>query len=149
MIAQTARSTDKSLPATCLTTSMSLRQRPQPVPSFRGLGSINRYEDTAHSNYNAVQSRCGATSATSAAAWHTPTATRSTMLRTAAATRSCRNSYDTHVSYASSNFDQRHLLEISAVYDLPSPFHNAIAKETIDGWQISDLTSFQTARPSR
>ena len=63
-----------------------------------------------------------------------------------AATPKIPNSYNKLMSYASSNFDQRHLLEISLVYDLPS-FRNRALQSTVGGWQISDLTSFQTGTP--
>ena len=50
-------------------------------------------------------------------------------------------------SLASSSFDQRHLLEVSLVYDLPFFRKPGILHSLLGGWQISDLTSFQTGTP--
>ena len=50
-------------------------------------------------------------------------------------------------SLASSNFDQRHLLEASLVYDLPLFKQPGLLHSVLGGWQISDLTSFQTGTP--
>jgi len=50
-------------------------------------------------------------------------------------------------SLASSNFDQRHLLEASLVYDLPIFKQPGLLHSVLGGWQVSDLTSFQTGTP--
>ena len=50
-------------------------------------------------------------------------------------------------SLASSNFDQRHLLEASLVYDLPLFKQPGLLRALLGGWQVSDLTSFQTGTP--
>jgi len=50
-------------------------------------------------------------------------------------------------SLASSSFDQRHLLEVSLVYSLPFFRQPGILHSLLGGWQISDLTSFQTGTP--
>ena len=50
-------------------------------------------------------------------------------------------------SLASSSFDQRNLLEISLVYDLPFFSKPGLAHSVLGGWQISDLTGFQTGTP--
>ena len=121
---------------------------PNPYRPFVGLGDINRYEDTAHSNYNAAQVSVrryfGRFNGSLAYTYSHSLDNASD----GSSNSEIPNSYNTGGSYASSNFDQRHLLEISAVYDIPAPFQNhLLAKETIGGWQISDLTSFQTGSP--
>ena len=50
-------------------------------------------------------------------------------------------------TYASSNFDERHVFEASAVYDLPLFTQPGLLHSTLGGWQLSDLTSFQTGTP--
>jgi len=57
------------------------------------------------------------------------------------------NGLNPQYSLASSNFDQRHLLEASLVYDLPFFTHPGLLHSVLGGWQISDLTSFQTGNP--
>jgi hypothetical protein len=57
------------------------------------------------------------------------------------------NGPDPKYSLASSNFDQRHLLEASLVYDLPFFHSPGLLHSLLGGWQISDLTSFQTGNP--
>ena len=53
------------------------------------------------------------------------------------------NSYDLERTRASSNFDQRHLLNIGYVYDLPV-LHAAagFCTQTLGGWQISGISHF-------
>jgi Carboxypeptidase regulatory-like domain/TonB-dependent Receptor Plug Domain len=57
------------------------------------------------------------------------------------------NGLNEHMSYASSNFDERHVLEASAVYDLPFFTQAGLLHSLLGGWQISDLTGFQTGTP--
>jgi Carboxypeptidase regulatory-like domain/TonB-dependent Receptor Plug Domain len=57
------------------------------------------------------------------------------------------NSYNLSQSTASSNFDERHILEISLVYDIPIFVKPGLLHSLLGGWQISDLTSFQTGTP--
>jgi hypothetical protein len=57
------------------------------------------------------------------------------------------NGLDVQSALASSNFDQRHLLELSLVYDLPIFTKPGLLHSVLGGWQISDLTSFQTGTP--
>lgn len=57
------------------------------------------------------------------------------------------NSYDLRASRASSNFDQRHLLNVSYVYDLPFFTKTGILHSLLGGWQTSGLVSFQTGTP--
>jgi Carboxypeptidase regulatory-like domain/TonB-dependent Receptor Plug Domain len=57
------------------------------------------------------------------------------------------NAYNAQKSLASSNFDERHVLELSLVYDLPIFTQPGLMHSLLGGWQVSDLTSFQTGTP--
>jgi len=58
------------------------------------------------------------------------------------------NSYDLASSRASSNFDQRHILTISYIYDLPVLRHSSgMLKTWLGGWQLSGISSVQTGVP--
>jgi hypothetical protein len=57
------------------------------------------------------------------------------------------NSYNLRQSKASSVFDERHILEVSLVYDIPIFTRPGLLHSVLGGWQISDLTSFQTGTP--
>jgi len=57
------------------------------------------------------------------------------------------NSYNLGQSRASSNFDERHILAVSLVYDIPLFTRPGLLHSLLGGWQISDLTSFQTGTP--
>jgi Carboxypeptidase regulatory-like domain/TonB-dependent Receptor Plug Domain len=50
-------------------------------------------------------------------------------------------------SLASSDFDERHVLEASLVYDLPFFTKAGMLHSVLGGWQVSDLTSYQTGTP--
>jgi hypothetical protein len=73
------------------------------------------------------------------------------------------NAFDLASNRASSNFDQRHLLNISYVYKLPSfsaafekwgndngtvsPTASRYARVIADGWELSGITTFQSGTP--
>lgn len=76
------------------------------------------------------------------------------------------DSYNLRANRASSNFDQRHLLNISYVYQLPLRRFNdwinerdaqnktaepaslsSIASQILDGWELSGVTTFQSGSP--
>jgi hypothetical protein len=57
------------------------------------------------------------------------------------------NAYNPQQSLASSNFDERHVLEASLVYDLPFFTQPGLLHSVLGGWQVSDLTSFQSGTP--
>jgi hypothetical protein len=50
-------------------------------------------------------------------------------------------------SLASANFDERHVAELSLVYDLPVFTQPGLLHSLLGGWQISDLTGYQTGTP--
>jgi hypothetical protein len=59
------------------------------------------------------------------------------------------NSFDPRSNRASSNFDERHILNFSYVWDLPF-FKNSssrLVKNALGGWQYSGVTSFNTGSP--
>jgi hypothetical protein len=59
------------------------------------------------------------------------------------------NSYNLSASRASSDFDQRHILTVSYIYDLPL-FRHATGKTKtfLGGWQLSGIASMQTGVPT-
>jgi hypothetical protein len=58
------------------------------------------------------------------------------------------NSYDIQSSRASSTFDQRHILTVSYIYDLPMFRHSRGKTKTfLGGWQLSGITTLQTGEP--
>jgi hypothetical protein len=50
-------------------------------------------------------------------------------------------------NYGPLTFDRRHTVAINAIYQFPSIFKRGILHTIVDGWQISDLTRFQTGAP--
>jgi hypothetical protein len=57
------------------------------------------------------------------------------------------NSYDFPSNRASSNYDQRHVLAISYVYDLPFFKGAGLTNKLLGGWQYSGITTIQTGTP--
>jgi hypothetical protein len=58
------------------------------------------------------------------------------------------NSYDIQSTRASSTFDQRHILTVSYIYDLPMFRHSRGKTKTfLGGWQLSGITTLQTGEP--
>ncbi len=57
------------------------------------------------------------------------------------------DSYNPSASRASGNFDQRHILNIGYIYDLPFYKKPGVAATLLGGWQFSGITTFQTGTP--
>jgi Carboxypeptidase regulatory-like domain len=57
------------------------------------------------------------------------------------------NSYDPSAARATSSFDQRHLLNISYVYDLPFFKKPGLTHTALGGWQWSGIFAYSTGTP--
>jgi len=57
------------------------------------------------------------------------------------------NSYDYAMSRASSSFDQRHMLNVGYIYDLPFFRHQGLMHTALGGWQWSGIVTFSTGTP--
>jgi hypothetical protein len=57
------------------------------------------------------------------------------------------NSYDLAANRASSNFDQRHVFNLSYIYDLPFFKGSGLKHTLLGGWQWSGITTIQTGTP--
>jgi hypothetical protein len=57
------------------------------------------------------------------------------------------NSYNPSLTRASSNFDQRHMLNVAWVYDLPFFKKSGLSHTMLGGWQWSGIESFSTGLP--
>lgn len=140
----------------------SLAGRPYP-----GLGRVLSLENVAGSNYHAFQATLrhtsgGLTAGISYSYSHSldNASDRSDPVLV--------DSYDLRENYASSNFDQRHLLNLSYVYQLPlkrflhqlndwayepqdattpSKCCSEFVNQILDGWEFSGVTLFQSGTP--
>ena len=113
---------------------------------YQGLGDITGLEDEANSNYNALQvsARRNFTHLTLSLAY---TWSHSIDDSSDRGDTTFVNSYDLEGSRASSNFDQRHLLNISWVYDVPFFTNSGFLHTAFGGWQWSGLMTYQTGTP--
>jgi hypothetical protein len=57
------------------------------------------------------------------------------------------NSFNPASNRASSNFDERHILNFSYVWDLPFFKNGGLSRKVLGGWQYSGITSFNTGSP--
>ena len=60
------------------------------------------------------------------------------------------NAFDLGSNWASSNFDERHLLNVSYIYDIPVPDswkRSSLLRNAIGGWQWSGITVLQSGIP--
>ncbi len=119
---------------------------PNPNRPYYGFGSITSLEDQANSNYNSLQvsvrryvGRVNFSVAYTLSHSLDDSSDRSD--------GNFLDSYNLRRTYASSNFDQRHLLNISSVYDLPFFTQAGLLHTLLGGWQISGLMTFQTGTP--
>jgi Carboxypeptidase regulatory-like domain len=139
-----------------------------PGHPYPGLGKVLALQNVADSSYNALQATLRRTSGplTAAVSYSYSHSLDDASDRSDPV---LVNSYDLHQNRASSNFDQRHLLNISYVYQLPRNFPHRfydwlserensdtassatccsrLANEMLDGWEISGITIYQSGTP--
>jgi carboxypeptidase family protein/TonB-dependent receptor-like protein len=126
--------------------AVACQTNPDPFRPFKGLGAISKLEEQANSSYNALQ-----------------ISVRRTLGRldfSLAYTYSHSiddssdrfdgnfvDSYNLRGTRASSNFDQKHILNVSYVYDVPFFQSAGLVHRILGGWQISGITAYQTGTP--
>jgi len=117
-----------------------------PYRPFNGVATITRLENKASSNYHALQisgrKSIGALSFSLAYTYSHSIDDSSDRYD-----GNFVNSYDLTSSRASSNFDQRHMLNIGYVYDLPFFKKAGLARTALGGWQWSGILAFSTGTP--
>jgi Carboxypeptidase regulatory-like domain len=117
-----------------------------PYRPYYGIGTITRLENLASSSYNALQvsgrKNVGALSLTAAYTYSHSIDDSSDRYD-----GSFVNSYDPSMNRASSNFDQRHMLNVGYVYDLPFFRKPGLTRALIGGWQWSGIFAFSTGTP--
>jgi hypothetical protein len=113
---------------------------------FLGDHTITRLENTANSNYNALQVSArrsiGALNLTAAYTYSHAIDDSSDRYD-----GTFVNSYNPGYTRASSNFDERHILNTSWVYDLPFFKKAGLTHSLLGGWQWSGIESFSTGIP--
>ncbi len=113
---------------------------------FQGLHTVTRLENQANSNYNALQVSArrsvGALNLTGAYTYSHSIDNSSDRYD-----GTFVNSYNPNFTRASSNFDQRHLLNFSWVYDLPFFKKPGLTHSLLGGWEWSGIESFSTGIP--
>ncbi len=120
---------------------------PNPFRPFVGFGSITFLQYQANSSYNSLQvsvRRAVAPLILSVAYTYSHSLDDSSDRFDS----SFVDSFDVRRARASSNFDQRHMLNISYVYDLPF-FRSStgFAHHALGDWSFSGITSIQTGTP--
>ncbi|HET9306312.1 MAG TPA: carboxypeptidase regulatory-like domain-containing protein [Candidatus Sulfotelmatobacter sp.] len=113
---------------------------------FQGISTITRLENKASSTYHALQisarKTVGALNLSLAYTYSHSIDDSSDRYN-----GDFVNAYDLAANRASSNFDQRHMLNIGYVYDLPFFKHPGLAHTTLGGWQWSGIMAFSTGTP--
>jgi carboxypeptidase family protein/TonB-dependent receptor-like protein len=119
---------------------------PDPFRPFAGYGDIARLEYKASSNYNALQTSVrrsvGGLILNFAYTWSHSIDDSSDRFD-----GSFVDSYNPGANRSSSNFDQRHILNFSYVWDLPFFKNPGLTNKILGGWQFSGITTFQTGTP--
>ncbi|HTT21121.1 MAG TPA: carboxypeptidase regulatory-like domain-containing protein [Candidatus Sulfotelmatobacter sp.] len=113
--------------------------------NYPGLGSIQRVEPLANSNYNAFQFSLRKTSGalTLDLAY---TYSHSLDNSSDNVDSNFVNSSDLHANYATSNYDQRHILNVAWTYDVPFR-GKGFSKSVLGGWQYAGIMTAQAGTP--
>ncbi len=119
---------------------------PNGLRPYVGYADITALKDAASSNYNALQfgARRTAKGLTLSFSY---TYSHSIDDSSSRQDGNLVNSYDPALNRASSNFDQRHNLSLSYVYDLPFLRNNNLSGKLLGGWQYSGIMTFSTGSP--
>jgi len=113
--------------------------------NFPGISSIQRVEGVANSNYNALQFSLRKTSGalTLDVAY---TYSHSLDNSSDNVDSNFVNSANLHANYASSNYDERHILTTAWTYDVP--FHSkGLSRTFLGGWQYAGIMTLQMGTP--
>jgi Carboxypeptidase regulatory-like domain/TonB-dependent Receptor Plug Domain len=117
-----------------------------PYRPFVGIGTITRLESKASSTYNALQvslrKSVGALNLTGAYTYSHSIDDSSDRYD-----GSFVNAYDPSANRASSNFDQRHMLNLGYVYDFPFFRKAGMTHSLLGGWEWSGIFAFSTGTP--
>jgi Carboxypeptidase regulatory-like domain/TonB-dependent Receptor Plug Domain len=119
---------------------------PNPNRPYQGFGSITSIQYVGNSSYNAMQvsfrRNVGKLNFNLAYTWSHSLDDASDY-----ASGNFLNSYNYRLNYASSDFDQRQILNLGWVYDLPSLPKKNWVNMIVGGWQWSGLMAYQTGTP--
>ncbi|HVO64750.1 MAG TPA: carboxypeptidase regulatory-like domain-containing protein [Terriglobales bacterium] len=119
---------------------------PDPFRPYYGVGSVERFEAVANSNYNALQfslnKNTGALTLDVAYTY-----SHSLDDSSDAWDANFVNSYDVRKNYASSNFDQRHILTVAWIYALPSLKGSRLVHALLGGWQYAGIMTSESGTP--
>ncbi len=128
---------------------------PRPDPQF---DEINTIESNASSNYHSLQARLqqrlsGGLAMLTSYTWSKSIDDASNFFPSAGDPNYPQNSYNLRAERGRSNFDVRHRLSVSYVYDLPFGKGRAFLADSggwstvLSGWQTSGIITLQTGRP--
>jgi hypothetical protein len=113
---------------------------------YYSVGSIERFDAAANSNYNALQISVRKTSGklTLEGAY-----TYSHSLDDSSDNEDTNfvDSYDVHKNYSSSNYDQRHILNVAWIYALPSVNNTKLIHAFLGGWSYAGIMTSQSGTP--
>jgi hypothetical protein len=119
---------------------------PDPYRPYRGYGTITSLEPEANSSYNSLQvsvrRHVGRLNFDLAYTYSHSLDDSSDRYDS-----NFVDSYNLQRTWASSNFDQRQILNLGYVYDIPFFTKKGLAHTLLGGWQLSGLTTFQTGTP--
>ncbi len=117
-----------------------------PYRPLSGVSTITRLTDAASSNYNALQ----VSARKSVGAFNLVAAYTYSHSIDDSSDRydgSFVNSYNFATNRASSSFDERHMLNVGYVYDLPFFKAKGLTHSLLGGWEYSGIAIFQTGTP--
>jgi hypothetical protein len=126
--------------------SVACGNDPDPFRPFYGVGTVQRVEPEANSNYNALQFSLRKTNGplTLDLAY---TYSHSLDDSSDNVDGNFVNSYDIHSNYASSNYDQRQILTVAWTYDLPFFPGKGLTHTFFGGWQYAGIMTSQSGDP--
>jgi len=119
---------------------------PDPFRPYYGVGSVERFDPAANSNYNALQISVRKTSGalTLEGAY---TYSHSLDDSSDSVDANFVNSYDLHKNYSSSNYDQRNVLTAAWVYELPAVNQGRLLHAFFGGWTYAGIMTSQSGTP--
>jgi hypothetical protein len=119
---------------------------PNPFRPFYSLDSLQRVEPEANSNYNALQFSLRKTDGplTLDVAY---TYSHSLDDSSDNVDGNYVNAYNVHSNYASSNYDQRHVLTVAWVYEEPYFKGKGLSHTFLGGWQFAGIMTHQSGDP--
>ncbi len=126
---------------------------PNALRPYLGYASITAFDNGDNSNYNALQVAANRRIVSKGVSFGVSYSFSKTLDTSGGGSNGIsvpQNSYNANADYALSDIARKNVLNFNYIYDLPffAKSSNVLARNTLGGWELAGVTSFQSGAPA-